>query len=62
MSMAVLLANIYRLLHQIGDRANCAGCGKEIWWVTHKNGKAAPYTSEGLNHFADCPKAKDFKK
>jgi hypothetical protein len=57
-----LRENIVKLLTQIGDKGKCRGCGAEIYWVTHKNGKKAPYTSSGLNHFADCPKAGDFKK
>lgn len=57
-----LRENIGTLLHQIGEKGNCRGCGREIWWVRHKNGKKAPYTSEGLNHFADCPVGDRFKK
>lgn len=30
--------------------------------VTHANGKAAPYTEEALNHFADCPDAEGFRR
>ena len=56
-----LLSNINILLSHVGDLASCRGCGKAIFWVRHKNGKRAPYTPEGLNHFADCPQAKDFK-
>jgi len=62
MSMSKILQNIYLLLNQIGDPGLCKGCGKQIWWVTYKSGKKAPITMEALNHFADCPKAKDFKK
>ena len=57
-----LLRNVERLLNQIGNQAKCRGCGRDIWWITHANGKKAPYTFEALNHFADCPNAKDFKK
>ena len=56
-----LAANIKRLLDQIGDKGTCRGCNAEIWWVVHKNGKRAPYTATGLNHFADCPKAQSFR-
>ena len=58
---AKLLQNIYLLLNQVGDRGECKACHKEIWWVTYKSGKKAPITAEALNHFADCPNAKDFK-
>lgn len=40
----------------------CRGCGRMVWMVRHKNGKAAPYTAELLNHFADCEARKEFKK
>lgn len=48
---------------QVGDRAYCKSCGAEIFWVTHlKTGRKAPYdTTEGLNHFATCPNAEDFR-
>ena len=54
--------NVRLLLRQIGEPATCRGCSRPIWWVKHLNGKKAPYTLEGLNHFADCPRAKQFKK
>lgn len=54
--------NIISLLNQVGDPGVCKGCGKTIWWVKHLNGKKAPYTEKGLNHFADCPQANKFKK
>lgn len=57
-----LLANIARLLNVIGISGTCKGCGAAIWWVRHPNGKVAPYTCAALNHFADCPAAKQFKK
>jgi len=57
-----LQKNIMSLLLQIGDMGTCKGCGAPIYWVTHKNGKKAPYTTEGLNHFIDCPSANRFKK
>jgi len=57
-----LRKNIQHLLHAVGDSAFCRGCQAPIYWVKHKNGKKAPYNAEGLNHFADCPKAGDFKR
>jgi hypothetical protein len=53
---------IQMILQHVGDKGVCKGCGRDIWWVKHKNGKAVPYTWEGLNHFIDCPKANEFKK
>lgn len=49
------------LLTNIGDPGKCRGCQADIFWVTHKNGKKTPYTPAGLNHFIDCPAAKQFK-
>ena len=57
-----LLSNIKLLINNIGNKANCRGCDMTIYWLKHKNGKSVPYTIMGLNHFADCPNAKDFKK
>lgn len=58
-----LRLNIRKLLNQIGaEMAVCRGCQAQIWWVTHANGKRAPYTQDALNHFADCPKAGEFRK
>lgn len=57
-----LLRRITLLLSLVGDQSICKGCGAGIWWVQHRNGKRAPYTSEGLNHFIDCPQAQRFKK
>ena len=39
----------------------CRACGAELAMVRHRNGKLAPYTMRGLNHFLDCPNAKQFK-
>ncbi len=51
-----------QLLKTIGDPGTCKGCSAEIFWVRHKNGKVAPYTREGLNHFPDCSAAKQFER
>jgi len=56
-------SNVERLLNLVGTKTECKGCGADMWWVKHeKTGKTAPYNSEALNHFADCPKAGRFKK
>ena len=60
--IAWLQSNINLLLNQISKSSNCHGCGKEIYWITLKSGKKAPYTPEALNHFADCEKADLFRK
>lgn len=52
------------LLGNVGKRGSCDGpnCGRTIYWVTHYNGKAVPYTEAGLNHFVDCPDRERFKR
>ena len=50
------------LLDKIGDRSACAACQAEIYFVRHANGKNAPYTPAGLNHFINCPMAGQFKR
>lgn len=57
-----LRKNIEALLGQVGEPTHCRGCDARIWMVVHRNGRRAPYTGDGLNHFADCPKAKEFKR
>ncbi len=41
-------------------------CGKEIMWAITKNKKRMPITinakGKWFSHFADCPKAKKFRK
>ncbi len=57
-----LQLNLKQLLNQIAEKNQCKACNKTIWFVKHKNGKLASYTEEGLNHFADCPNAEEFRK
>jgi hypothetical protein len=58
-----VIGQFQHLLRTIGDEGKCKGCGVPIWWIVNpKTGKKLPITWEGLNHFADCPKAKDFRK
>ena len=55
-------ATTLALLKNIGDPGQCRACQAEIFWVIHRNGKKAPYTAAGLNHFVDCPAAARFKQ
>jgi hypothetical protein len=40
----------------------CKACGVKIAFVRHNNGKLAPYTVDGLNHFINYPQAASFKR
>jgi hypothetical protein len=55
------LTNFEKLLPVIGEKGECRGCGAEIYWVHTKNMKKMPVTIKGLSHFADCPKADQFR-
>jgi uncharacterized protein with PIN domain len=44
------------------EKRPCRACAQELWFVRHKNGKVAPYTADGTNHFINCPHAKEFKR
>ena len=60
---AWLKSNIALLYRTIGAEAGeCRSCKAPLWWLITKNGKRAPFTAEGLNHFADCPNAPAHKK
>ncbi len=60
---AWLKQNVTRLLVLLGgEEAKCRGCQRPIWWFTHANGKKAPYTDEGQNHFANCEAASTFRR
>jgi len=55
-------AALVALVKTAGTEGTCSGCGAPIYWIRHANGKNTPYTPHGLNHFIDCPKAKEFKR
>lgn len=55
--MVALLANV-----AYDPPGMCGGCGAEIYWIIHRNGRRVPYTVRGLNHFVDCPAREDFRK
>lgn len=39
----------------------CACCGVMLYFLLTASGKLAPYSKSGLNHFADCPQADQFR-
>jgi hypothetical protein len=49
-------------LGRLGKEGTCRGCGATIWWVKNAAGKSQPYSRQGISHFADCPKAAEFRK
>lgn len=40
----------------------CKACGEQLTFVRHRNGKLAPYSIDGVNHFLTCPLADGFRK
>jgi hypothetical protein len=60
-ALSELLRRIRLILVAVGEPGVCKGCGAAIYWLQHANGKRAPYTPEGLNHFADCREAARFR-
>lgn len=51
-----------KFLDLIGKKSRCTACGRVIWFVPSKKGGAMPVTNEMKSHFADCPKANQFRK
>jgi hypothetical protein len=40
----------------------CRSCGADVAWARNPvSGKRAPFNLEGVNHFADCPQAADWR-
>jgi len=60
-NLPTLEKRIEHLLTQVGKPGKCRGCGADLYWVRHLNGKLAPYTPDGLNHFINCPQAAMFR-
>ena len=56
------LSQFDAMLKQIGESGTCKGCGADIYWFVTKNGKKAPITPAGLNHFVDCEFSDRFRK
>jgi hypothetical protein len=51
------------LLKHVGEPGRCKGCSAAITWVRHlDSGRNTPYDIDGLNHFASCPEAAQFKR
>ena len=48
------------------DRSRCRGCHKVIYWSSTENGRKMPICQdekgEWISHFANCVKAKYFRK
>jgi hypothetical protein len=42
--------------------SQCRRCGATIYFIGHTNHAVAPYDADGINHFATCPYAKEFRK
>jgi len=61
-NLPTLEERIKALLNAISDPKACRGCGMTIYFVRHKNGRATPYTADGVNHFINCSKASQFKR
>lgn len=50
------------LLRHVGTPSRCRGCGAEVIWAYHRDTmKNTPYNLDGVNHFATCPKAAEFR-
>lgn len=63
----ILLQRIRDILFAVGDLGRCGsaqrpGCGAQIIWVQHKDGRKIPYNLQGQSHFVDCPNRQNFKK
>jgi hypothetical protein len=51
------------LLRHVGTPSHCRGCGAEVIWAYHRDTmKNTPYDLDGVNHFATCPKATEFRQ
>lgn len=40
----------------------CKSCAIQLAFVRHRNGKVAPYTLDGINHFINCPAAEEYRR
>jgi hypothetical protein len=62
-TLPTLEERIEALLKNVAQEIRpCRACGEMLAIVKHANGKLAPYTKAGINHFLDCPHAARFKR
>lgn len=54
-------STVMNLVKSVGKPGTCRGCRKDIYWITHSNGRHVPYDPLGLNHFISCSEAAQFK-
>src|SRR5574341_2176202 len=40
----------------------CAGCGAQMFMFATGKRSLAPFTDQGISHFADCPRGMEFRK
>lgn len=48
--------------YQFTRFGNCRACMAPIAWCLTKAGKMAPLNRDGTSHFADCPRAAEFRR
>jgi hypothetical protein len=61
--VAEIRRNIAALFKNMGAiPVTCRGCPETIYFLKHANGASTPYTTDGMNHFKNCPKAKQFTR
>jgi hypothetical protein len=51
-----------KLNEQNAATATCRGCGAAVYWVRTENKKNMMVNTDGVPHWATCPKAKEFRK
>lgn len=52
--------NLYALL---GLKSRpCTKCGRMIWLSMGARGRVMPFTDDAVSHFADCPRADEFRR
>ncbi|HEY7305768.1 MAG TPA: hypothetical protein VH601_16705 [Bryobacteraceae bacterium] len=62
-ALAELAERTCNLLNRAAKEVRpCRACGVTLYFIEHANGKIAPYTADAVNHFANCPKAKEFRR
>lgn len=62
--LVVLRAEAYQaLLNNVANTSTCSGpnCGKTVYWIKTRNGKAMPLNASGEAHWSDCPDAGQFR-